>query len=93
METKLNLKIALPASGVTPAPAPPSPQSDAAIIQDDPADLRLVIEPDPGVGGGYVYKTIDRRTGAVVLELPREQVVQLPEANGYTAGSVVKAKA
>jgi flagellar protein FlaG len=93
METKLNLKIVEPAVGVTPAPAPPSPQSAASVMQNDPADLRLVIEPDPGVGGGYVYKTIDRRTGAVVLELPRSQVAQLPQTEDYAAGSVVRAKA
>jgi flagellar protein FlaG len=92
METKLNVTIP-PVPGVTPAPAQPSPRPEATVMQNDPADLRLVIEPDPGVGGGYLYKTIDRRTGTVVLELPRTQVVQLPDAGGYIAGSVVRAKA
>ena len=92
METKLNLNTALPAAGLAPTPAAPAPQGGPP-AQNDPADLRLVIEPDPGVGGGYVYKTIDRRTGAVVLELPRAQVAELPQTEGYAAGSVVRAKA
>lgn len=92
METKLALNTVPTASGVTPAPASPSPKSDAQIMQNDPADLRLVIEADPGTGG-YIYKTIDRRTGAVVLQLPRDEVVRMHQSQDYSAGAVIKAKA
>jgi hypothetical protein len=51
-------------------------------------DLRLVIE-DRGPDAGFVYKTIDRRTGEVVLQLPREEVLRMREAAGYEAGSVI----
>lgn len=91
METKLALNIVPNTSGLTPAPAPPSPQPEAHVMQDDPADLRLIIEPDPGTGG-YIYKTIDRRTGAVVLQLPREDVVRMQASQDYRTGAVVKAK-
>lgn len=63
--------------------------------QDQPptsADLRLVIEDDQAAGS-YVYKTIDRRTGEVVQQYPREEVLRLREASDYTAGTVIKAKA
>jgi flagellar protein FlaG len=57
----------------------------------DPADLRLIIEDDQ-VAGSFVYKTVDRRTGRIVQQLPREQILALREAADYTAGAVIKAK-
>jgi len=57
----------------------------------DPADLRLIIEDDL-VAGSFVYKTVDRRTGKIVQQLPREQILALREADDYTAGAVIKAK-
>ena len=71
------------------APAPPA----APVEGDtpDPADLRLLIEDDQAAGS-YVYKTVDRRTGKVVQQLPREQILRLREASDYTAGAVIKAK-
>jgi flagellar protein FlaG len=73
------------------APAPgPAPERTAE-GEPDPADLRLVIEDDE-VAGSYVYKTIDRRTGKVVQQYPREQILKLREASDYTAGAVIKAK-
>ena len=57
----------------------------------DPADLRLIIEDDL-VAGSFIYKTVDRRTGKVVHQLPREQILALREAADYTAGAVIKAK-
>jgi hypothetical protein len=56
------------------------------------ADLRLVIERD-AEGAYLVYKLIDRTTGAVVAELPRDEVASLAQAEAYTAGSVVRTKA
>lgn len=55
-------------------------------------DLRLVIE-DRGPNGGFVYKTIDRRTGEVVQQLPREEVLRMREAAGYEAGAVIATRA
>lgn len=69
-------------SSQPPAPAP----------QQDQADLRLVIE-EVGNTGSFVYKTVDRRTGVVVNQLPREEVVKLKESETYASGSVVQAKA
>jgi flagellar protein FlaG len=53
------------------------------------ADLRLVIEDDTKAGC-FVYKTIDWRTGQVVQQLPREQLIKLREADYYAAGDVIK---
>jgi hypothetical protein len=68
-----------PAESPAPGPAPGS-------------DLRLVIERD-AEGAYYIYRLIDRATGAVVAELPRDQVASLAEGQGYTAGTVVSTKA
>ena len=71
--------------------------SPAAVAQDqtavsDPADLRLVIEEDKAAGT-FVYKTVDWRTGEVVQQLPREEVLRLRESESYSAGQVLATKA
>jgi flagellar protein FlaG len=71
--------------------------SPAALIQDqtevsNPADLRLVIEEDKAAGT-FVYKTVDWRTGEVVQQLPREEVLQMREAQNYSAGKLLATKA
>lgn len=56
------------------------------------ADLRLVIEEDPA-SGSYVYKTVDRKTGQVVQQLPRDEVLRMREQVDYHAGGVIRTKA
>ncbi|CAN7405982.1 flagellar protein FlaG [Brevundimonas sp. LjRoot202] len=56
------------------------------------ARYRLVIEEGPH-SGSFIYKTLDRITGEVVKQLPREQVVDLMQAVQYSAGSVIDTKA
>ncbi len=56
------------------------------------ARYRLVIEEGPQ-SGSFIYKTLDRITGEVVKQLPREQVVDLMQAAQYSAGSVIDTKA
>ena len=71
-----------PQETVTP-PAPPAPE---------PADYRFVIEED-AAARTYVYKTIDRSTGKVVSQYPREELLRLMEDPAYQAGSVLKTQA
>jgi hypothetical protein len=68
-----------PAESPTPGPVPGS-------------DLRLVIERD-AEGAYYIYKLIDRATGAVVAEMRRDELANLAKAETYTAGAVVSTKA
>ena len=78
-----------------PAPQPPqapdtgSVQSRIATGALDQADLRLVIEE---VSGSYVYKTVDRRTGDVVAQYPREDILKLREETDYAAGAVIRTR-
>jgi len=62
---------------------------DAAAPQ---SDLRLVIERGSD-NAYYVYRLIDRTTGKVVVELPRDRVGELATTPSYTAGSVVSTRA
>lgn len=64
------------------APAAPEPRQDLV-------DLRLVIE-EAGESGTFVYKTVDRRTGEVISQIPREEVLKLHQAEEYQAGAVIK---
>ena len=93
MENNLALTAVTPALGVPPTPAsaptPTAPASVADQMQNDVADLRLIIEKDHA-SGLFIYKTIDRRTGDVLLQLPREEVVRMYQAEDYAAGKIIK---
>ena len=58
----------------------------------DEQDLRLVIEHDE-IAGTQIYKVIDRRTGEVVQQYLREEVLQMREDVDYAAGGVISTKA
>ncbi|SFS75840.1 flagellar protein FlaG [Brevundimonas viscosa] len=59
---------------------------------DQAARYRLVIEEGP-LAGSFIYKTLDRVTGEVVKQLPREQVVEMMRAAAYNAGAVIDTRA
>ena len=65
----------------------PKEKPAAAAAGPQPGDLRLVIEEDPA-SGGYVYKTVDRRTGDVLQQFPREDVLRFKQAEHYDPGEV-----
>ncbi len=54
-------------------------------------DLRLIIEEDKAAGS-YIYKTVDVRTGHVVQQVPREEVLRLKHTPDYAPGAVVNAR-
>lgn len=77
---------------VAPAGPPQEPARAPDISVAPEPDLRLVIE-ETGVAGAFVYKTIDRRSGEVVLQLPREEVLRLRDAEAYVAGDIIATQA
>ncbi|WP_296599254.1 hypothetical protein [Phenylobacterium sp.] len=89
------------AAAITPAPesakaqlqpvAPAKSEPPAGKGQDT-VETRLVIEQDQA-SGIFIYKTINRLTGEVVQQLPRDEVLRLKDAGQYEAGSVVRTKA
>lgn len=88
-------------SALTPDPtgsaAARAPTADATglvggiVPVTETPDLRLVIEEDKAAGS-YIYKTIDVRTGHVVQQVPREEVLRLKDTSGYQPGAVVNAR-
>lgn len=75
------------ASGADLSDQKHSRQQDADRI----ARHRLIIEGDPA--NGYVYKSVDRQTGQVVSEFPRETVLNLRSDPKYARGSVIDTRA
>lgn len=81
---------------VTAVVAEASPQSGAGDNTDSRAaadaerlaQYRLVIEEGPRAGS-FVYKTLDRETGEVVRQLPREEVASLGRQDDYDLGAVI----
>lgn len=77
--------------------AQPPPTEPAATPARDKAsqllaaDLRLIIEESDS--GHYVYTVVDRRTGEVISQLPREEVLRLKDQPGYSAGDLYKGRA
>lgn len=57
-----------------------------------PHDYRLIIEKDQ-TNGSYVYKTLDRSTGEVVQQLPREEMLRLKDDPAYVSGKVIVTRA
>lgn len=96
MESKVAVIAATPdpTFGQKPAPSRPDkgPAAAGAAQGPDPVDMRLVIEEDK-VSGSYIYKTVDRRTGEVIQQLPRDQILKLREQLTYEAGDIVRTKA
>jgi uncharacterized FlaG/YvyC family protein len=54
--------------------------------------LRLTVDKDAKTGE-WVYKAINRNTGEVVRQIPRQELLDLRKSPGYTAGSVIKTEA
>ena len=80
-----------PVPSVTPANIPPSTVQatvPAASAAGDAARYRLVIE---AANDGFVYKTVDRQTGEVVRQWPREEVQKLADDPTYRQGRIIVA--
>jgi len=70
-----------------------TPTREASL--SDPFDQnqdRLAIEEDQA-SGAFVYKTLNRDTGEVVLQFPREEVLRLKDHASYQAGAIIRTTA
>jgi flagellar protein FlaG len=77
-----------PVAAMIAQPVQPTVEPAAPTPKGQTADLRLVIEEDEATGA-FVYKTLDRRTGEVVQQLPRESVLKAMASDDYEPGLVV----
>jgi len=73
---------------VIPRPVEPVAEVASAGSRNHAADLRLVIEEDADTGA-FVYKTLDRLTGEVVQQLPRDSVLKAMASEDYNPGLIV----
>ena len=69
-----------------------TPAAAQTVQATDLTSVRLVIEED-GDTGSFVYKTLDRVTGEVIKQIPREEVLEMLSLGRYEAGDVVKTRA
>lgn len=53
-------------------------------------DTRLVIEEDKETRT-YIYKTLDRVTGEVIQQFPRDEILNLRDQPGYSPGRILSA--
>ena len=96
MENKVANVASTPDPTYGPNPPIQRPDAGASAVQaaprQDPVDMRLVIEEDKA-SGSYVYKTVNRVTGEVLTQFPRDAVLKLHEQVDYEAGAVIRTKA
>ncbi len=96
MENKVTALAVTPDPTFGQKPATQIPDNGGAANRaaksSEPVDTRLVIEEDQA-SNSYVYKMVNRLTGEVIQQLPRQQVLQMREQLDYEAGDVVSAKA
>ena len=65
------------------------PQPRQIQADNDAGRYRLTIEEGPE---GFVYKTLDRVTGEVIRQLPREDVVKMRHSPAYGPGELIRTK-
>jgi hypothetical protein len=74
------------ASAVGPT-SPPATATNAPAHATD-ANQRLVIQ-ESGELGVFVYTILDRTTGRVIVQIPRESVAEMARLSTYAAGQVI----
>lgn len=91
MSTALNPVPVLEATPPRVAPlVAVTPVAPAPDRSPEPS-YRLVIEESGS--GSFVYKTLDRETGEVVRQFPREEVLRMMSDETYAAGDVIATEA
>jgi flagellar protein FlaG len=70
----------------------PAPAAEPDTAPTANPELRLVIQ-QVGDTGDFVYTVIDRISGQVVHQTPREEVAHMGERAGYAAGALIKTRA
>jgi flagellar protein FlaG len=83
--------VPIVADPVSSAPQP-APRKEASAKAPETQAVRLVIEEDRQ-SGSFVYKTVDRVSGEVLSQYPREELLRMQHREEYAAGDVIKTRA
>jgi flagellar protein FlaG len=96
--TPLNAAPTAPASGSGP-PAPAKTAAPAAASTPSQASgasaassQRLVIK-EGDQAGVLIYTVLDRQSGEIVVQIPREMVIKLGARPDYSAGQIISTEA
>jgi flagellar protein FlaG len=96
MENKVAILAATPDPTYGQNPPIQRPDMGASAVRaapsQDPVDMRLVIEEDTA-SGSYIYKQVNRLTGEVLMQFPRDEILKMHEQVDYAAGAVIRTKA
>jgi flagellar protein FlaG len=92
MKNEIGAVLAANAVAATAPAAPPPPVKAPGAPGPEAPNLRLIIEEDQATGE-FIYTTLDRSTGEVILQLPRKEVLKNVMTGTYSAGDVIKARA
>lgn len=89
--------VPFPVSRVEPAAEPKPPvrpdhagKTASTAPQERPPSTRLMIE---DVGGRFVYTVLDRVSGQILAQIPRDELQQLGDLDDYAAGAVIDTQA
>src|ERR1700761_4502110 len=93
----LNAASTVPASGSSP-PAPAQPVGSVAASSASQApggaasNQRLIIK-EGAQAGVLIYTVLDRTSGEIVVQIPREMVIKLGSRDDYSAGQIISTEA
>ena len=83
-------------SGAQALPPPPAPANSAAAAKPARTTTKPAAEDGPRLviregaeAGLFVYTIIDRASGLVMAQIPREEVVKLSASPNYQAGQIL----
>jgi uncharacterized FlaG/YvyC family protein len=69
-----------------------SKRETSALSQDSSESQQRLVISEGATTGVYVYTILDRITGEVLVQIPREEVVRIAARPDYTAGQVLDTK-
>ena len=96
MENKVAAFAATPIRHTARSPPHPRPDTGRRHARSPKARIRWTCDWSSKrikASGSYVYKTVNRRTGEVILQFPRDDVLKMREQLDYEAGDVIRTKA
>ena len=76
----------------SPSKPPASKTGSSSSSQDSSESQQRLVISEGVTTGVYVYTILDRVTGEVLVQIPREEVVRIAARPDYTAGQVLDTK-